>query len=45
MSAQMPDKNPRGARKGLSGGALAALIVLGVILLLFGICVAALNAG
>lgn len=31
-------------KKGLSTGCLAALIVVGIILLIFGVCVAVLNA-
>ena len=48
MSDQMPDYTQRPeqpGRKGLSTGCLVSLVVVAIILLVFGICVAVLTTG
>jgi hypothetical protein len=47
MSGQMPGAQPGEPpeKKGLSPGCLSALIIIGVILLIFGVCIVALSSG
>ena len=47
MSGQMPGVPPSGPpqKKGLSNGWIVALIIVGIIVLLFGVCVALTSGG